>query len=204
MLNVHGLSCVRGLNPLFENLEFQMSWGDCLWIKGPNGIGKTSLIRILSGLSHPESGEVIWNNVPVDDDPDLFQQSQLCLLHHDGLDPRLSVYENLKYGYPGLAPHEIDENLSCFQMDHLKFSQIKQLSAGQRKKAALCRFVHRFPLWIMDEPMTHLDQYAKDALCHLITKHCQNRGMVIVVSHVDGHVPANMILDMGVSTCAQS
>jgi heme exporter protein A len=105
MLEVSDLKCVRGERPLFDGVGFRLGSGQLLYVRGANGAGKTSMLRLLCGLSPAESGQILWDGVPIHELGELYRQDLFYLGHHNALQEALTVGENLAfYATPGRDP----------------------------------------------------------------------------------------------------
>lgn len=181
------IECVKGYDSLFKDVSFELNPGEILRIEGTNGSGKTSLIRILTGLSQAETGEVFWNDSNIEDEPENFNENLVYIGHLNGLKAELSALENLELVRQYLSQtndissvHAL-ENVGLFGFEHIL---AHQLSAGQKRRVALARLqLSEAPLWILDEPTTAIDTQGVKAFEETIEKHAQNGGMVILTAH---------------------
>ncbi len=189
MLQAVGLECVRGQRRLFRDLSFQVDSGELLWVGGPNGSGKTSLLRILCALLPPESGEVRWRGKPVRRLTESYRAELLYLGHAAALKDDLTAAENLRFS---LAQHgvECDERslqdaLARFGLAGREDLPARALSQGQKRRVALARmaFGSAQLLWILDEPLTALDVVAVDLVRGELDVHLARGGLVILTSH---------------------
>jgi heme exporter protein A len=194
-LQLQGLSCTRGHRALFNGVSISLEAGHLLRVKGANGAGKTSLLRMLSGLLAPTEGHLLWLGQPIAGQRTDFGRSVVYLGHAAALKDELSPLENLLDACE-LAGHTTDTPaaLAALQGAGLRgFERIaaRRLSQGQRKRSALARLAlsRSSPLWILDEPFNALDTAASAWLTALIEDHLQNAGMVVLTSHQD--IPIN-------------
>ncbi len=189
----------RGFNHLIKNFSFSLKQGESLHIQGKNGVGKTTLLRALSTLSHADSGVILWGDEDVRNDLDAFR-SQLCFLgHKPGLYQNLSARENLKFFCrincppnnptnrpPNNRQHE-EEIDTCLQQLGLEcFGNLpcQQLSAGQKHRVAIARlWMSGKRLWILDEPANTLDDKGIEFLQQLLTTQVNQGGIVVFTSH---------------------
>jgi heme exporter protein A len=188
MLSAHQLTCVRGDRPLFRGVELRVSAGEWLHVRGANGAGKTSLLRLLAGLSRPESGEVRWQGEPVARADQAYRRALMYLGHHAALKDDLSALENLQLAAAldgsALPEQEAMAALRRFGLQGREDLPVRFLSAGQKRRALLARLAARkAPLWILDEPFAALDAKAMDMLAELVAAHLANRGMAVITSH---------------------
>ncbi|WHP48138.1 cytochrome c biogenesis heme-transporting ATPase CcmA [Mannheimia bovis] len=187
-LKLQNIACERGETRLFEGCNFTVNSGDWVQIEGHNGIGKTSLLRILAGLSLPAEGEVLWNDIPIQKQRDEYYSELFYLGHYSGVKPELTAWENLRFFQKIQQLPQDDEALwealnkvSLIGREDLPCSQ---LSAGQQRRVALAKlWLTHAKLWILDEPFTAIDKKGVADLIAHIEQHCKNGGMVIFTSH---------------------
>ncbi|MBC48048.1 MAG: heme ABC transporter ATP-binding protein [Thiotrichales bacterium] len=184
-LKINNLSCQRGYNLLFENLSFELNSGEVLKISGPNGSGKTSLMKILAGLNSFEIGSIEYDNIKINSEK--YNLDFLYLGHLAALSPELSCLENLKY-----TAHLGNNNLNLDFSDALtkvgleKFENelVGKLSAGQKKRIALSLlFITQSKVWLLDEPFSALDSQAIKIIESRIEEHCNSGGLCILTTH---------------------
>ncbi|HDR1022243.1 TPA: cytochrome c biogenesis heme-transporting ATPase CcmA [Pasteurella multocida] len=189
-LTISQLACQRGDKTLFANLDLTIQSGEFVQIEGHNGIGKTSLLRIVVGLAQALSGEVCWNGINILKQRENYHYDLLYLGHHSGVKPELTAWENLKF-YQRIS--------ACEQGDDVLWQVLEtvgllgredipaaQLSAGQQRRIALTRlWLSKAPLWILDEPFTAIDKKGVQVLTALFEQHVQKGGIVIFTSHQD-------------------
>jgi heme exporter protein A len=187
-LAVLDLECSRGDRLLFSELNFDLTTGQLLQIEGANGSGKTSLLRILCGLSRPSAGAVHWRGRDVLDQRALYFSEMAYLGHALGIKPELSAVENLRVSL-ALAgvPFRSDDLFRALEMTGLGGCEdmpARSLSAGQKQRIALARIL-ACPalLWILDEPFTALDVTGIALLRGLLEKHLEQGGMAVLTSH---------------------
>ena len=201
MLEARTITCVRGERELFSNLSLQLSPGECLHIRGENGVGKTSLLRLLSGLASPESGEVFWNGIAIKQEASEYHSKLLFLGHRDALKEDLTALENLLM-YAAIDDLQIpaEEALASLWKFGLKGREdlpVHYLSAGQKKRVLMARMLtRRAQVWILDEPFNALDAQAGYELQSLIGSHLVSGGLVVLTSHQPLAIPNLKVLDL--------
>ncbi len=194
-LEARQLACQRDDRVLFSGLNFHLYSGQILLIEGVNGAGKTSLLRILTGLRQPDEGELFWNAQALDDLGAAFYQDVTYIGHSNGLKDTLTAQENLRYVQALATPAlSIDESLQQVHLNGYQDTLVRYLSAGQRRRLALARLLctHK-TLWILDEPFTSLDRVSIQLIEQLMTAHVKQGGMVIMTSHHETHLPATLV-----------
>ena len=201
MLEARALSCIRGERQLFQGLNLTVTAGECLHVRGENGVGKTSLLRLLTGLAKPEAGEVLWNHQSIAKDPSLYHRELLFLGHRDALKEDLTALENLRL-YAVLDDIDLpgDKALAALWRFGLRGREnlpVSCLSAGQKRRILMARMLTRqAKLWILDEPFNALDIHAIQDLQGLITEHVEQGGLVILTSHQEVDLPRVRVLDL--------
>lgn len=189
MLQGVGLACMRGERRLFAGLEFSVAAGELLWVSGPNGSGKTSLLRMLSTLLAPEDGEVRWRGRPVRQLGEAYRAELAYVGHAPAVKDDLSGLENLRFALAAdgnrVIGQALVEALGRFGLAGREQLPARVLSQGQRRRVALARLLfcsHR-ALWILDEPLTALDVQAIDLVRELVAGHLGGGGVVVLTSH---------------------
>jgi len=182
------LSCIRGERLVFSGLDFTVEPGSVLALTGNNGSGKTSLLRVMAGLTHPIAGELAWHDGSVADNPEQHHNRINFVGHLDAVKAALSVYENLQIwaSLNGGTDKTISIAFKKMGLKGLENTPGRYLSAGQKRRVSLARLVaSHAKLWLLDEPTIALDPASVDALRDLITEHRNNGGMTIVANNID-------------------
>jgi heme exporter protein A len=190
MLEVIKLTCVRGTRRLFRDLNFSASEGEMVELRGPNGSGKTSLLRILCGLASPAAGEVRWNGKNIRRLGEDYFASVAYLGHQNGVKDELTARENLKISSAvagtTLSDSEAIEILTRVGLSQQQNLPARVLSAGQRRRLGMTRLLTSpAKLWILDEVLTSLDDVAMNLSREFITEHLNKDGIAIVATHQD-------------------
>ena len=200
-LRANALTCVRGERTLFTGLDLEVSAGEWLHVRGENGIGKTSLLRLLSGLTKPAAGEIFWNEQLISADPSEYHRNLLFLGHRDSLKEDLTALENLSIAtaLDGIAVTE-DKILLALHRFGLRGREdlpVNCLSAGQKRRVLLARLLLRqAKLWILDEPFNALDVRAVEMLSELNLEHIASGGMAIMTSHQEIPMPNGRVVQL--------
>jgi heme exporter protein A len=199
MLTANNLTCVRGERPLFAGLDLAVDAGQWLHVRGENGSGKTSLLRLLAGLAHPEAGQIRWCGRPIGDQD--WRRDLMFLGHHAAVKEELTALENLELAAAldgcELAPREALAALRRFGLKGREELPVRFLSAGQKRRVLLARLVTRKArLWVLDEPFTALDTKAVSMLSALVEEHLAAGGMAVITSHQAVAIPGGRQVDL--------
>ena len=176
-----------------------------LVVEGPNGCGKTSLLRILTGLRLADSGEILWRGQPIDRLAGDYYEQVNYVGHHDGIKHELSCLENLRLaramGVP--SPLDLDDVLEQVNLYAYGDSEVGSLSAGQKRRLALARLLATDSLlWILDEPFTSLDKASMEMFAGLFEQHLRRDGVIVVTSHHDISLPTRTLQRLNLGTQA--
>ncbi|VUS49360.1 cytochrome c biogenesis heme-transporting ATPase CcmA [Klebsiella huaxiensis] len=192
MLEARKLRCERDERILFSDLSFQVKAGEWIQITGGNGVGKTTLLRLLSGLARPDVGGVYWQAQPLHRVRDSYQQNLLWIGHQPGIKTRLSALENLRFFHHDGNTAQCMNALAQAGLGGYEDIPVNQLSAGQQRRVALARlWLTRATLWILDEPFTAIDVNGVERLTQRMAQHTERGGIVILTTHQ----PINMATD---------
>jgi heme exporter protein A len=197
LLEARNLTLWRGDRCLFENLSFELAAGELVHLRGPNGCGKTSLLRVICGLTLPETGEVLWRNTKVLSSRTDFHAEMSYVGHRESLKAELSAEENLIHDLGlrrDLESGAVQDALAKVQLQNAMSIPSRSLSAGQRRRASLARcLASKSRLWILDEPYTNLDVAGRLLVDSMMTNHLRQDGIVLLVAHQDHGVDHHTI-----------
>lgn len=186
-LSAHDLTCIRDDRVLFENLSFALEAGQVLQVEGHNGSGKTSLLRILCGLTQPVEGEVRWRGKNIEDCASEYRATLNYVGHHPGVKGDLTPLENLAMARALGAPAKPISAMEALDQIGLRgFEDVpaRTLSAGQQRRVALARLlINQAQAWILDEPFTALDKAGIANVEAMLDHHAQNGGLAVITSH---------------------
>ncbi len=188
LINLHNFTCRRGETTLFQPVSLQAGPGDCIELQGPNGVGKSTLLRTLAGVHQQYAGEFAVETF-------VYQGHRL------GLDGLLSALENLTW-YAGLMgatvnPQQLREVLDRVNMVEHALMPIGQMSQGQQRRVAMAKWLLApAPVWLLDEPMTALDPHGQAMLTSMLAEHCAGGGAALCATHVSLGVARTRRLDL--------
>ncbi len=201
MLIAHRLACVRGDRHLFSALNLSVSAGEWLHVRGANGAGKTSLLRLLAGLAQPAEGDVLWDGQSIRTDDGVYRRSFLFLGHQGALKEDLTAHESLHFSAAidgiDLTHDAVAHALCKVGLRGSEDLPVRCLSAGQKRRVMLARLVSRAAkLWILDEPFTALDVKAVEMLEGLVCDHVNAGGMAVMTSHQAVAIPGGRVFQL--------
>ncbi|WP_193183484.1 heme ABC exporter ATP-binding protein CcmA [Nisaea sediminum] len=181
------LRCRRGGRLVFDRLDFSLASGGALILRGLNGSGKSSLLRVMATLVRPEAGAMFWDDAPVRDDPAGHAARLHYVGHADAAKPAMTAEELLTFWREmrGGTGRSVGEALERFGISHRADFPARYLSSGQKRRLALARLlVSEAPLWILDEPTVGLDADGVEALEQAIATHRARGGMIVAATHI--------------------
>jgi heme exporter protein A len=199
-LEANALECVRGGRTLFQNLSFALGPGELLEVRGANGSGKTSLLRVLCGLLAPAAGHVLWRGQKINALKEEYLKELAYLGHANGVKAELSAAENLRIQYGLMVGRRPDEERISAALERLGLDRdarrpAKTLSQGQQRRLALARLlVSGRALWILDEPLTALDSAAVQLVRAVVGEHLEGGGLAVLTTHQPLEVRAGRTL----------
>ena len=180
---------------LFRGLSFSARAGEVLSIEGPNGVGKTSLLRMVAGFLPPADGSIVFQVDRAISEPEERGRHAGWVGHQDGAKPQLTAVEVLRFfaALHGTSP-DIADYLVQAGLERCAELPCQYLSAGQRKRLALARLtLTRRPLWLLDEPLAALDSSGKSFAADLISSHCASGGIVLAATHEPLGIPSTRL-----------
>lgn len=199
-LTVDRLSLSRGTQTLIEDLSFSLNPGDMLWLTGPNGIGKTTLLMALANLLRPNSGQIVWSN----DDTPIKPETALAYGAHRGVERSgLTLGEELSFWQSAYGdPVPLKDRLQYVGLTGREQTPVEGLSAGQRRRLSLARLLASDrSAWLMDEPLAGLDTAGRELVTNTLGDHLSQGGLAIIASHhpvaVNGVKAKKLVLEPG-------
>ena len=197
ILSTQNISISRGNKTLIRDLSFTLTAGQCLHLIGSNGSGKTSLLKVLSGLTQADQGQVFWQNELIGKSLG-YSRDMAYLSHKEAIKDELTAAENLTLYLQLYALHAeattlskteqldlVDECLHRLKILHCADLASNKLSFGQRRRLAFSRLL-LFPrkLWLLDEPFTGIDQNGREVIEELCINHLKQQGSIIITNHL--------------------
>ena len=183
MLSVQNLVCSRGGVRLLSGIEFSLQPGEAIFLRGPNGIGKTTLLRTLVGLQPAVDGEVSR--------PD---SDFVFAGHRDAVKSALTVRENLNFWAEIYETPSIDRAADSMGLASLMERRAAELSSGQRRRLGLTRLLLiDAPIWALDEPTVGLDSASVDRFASILNAHLGGRGMAVIATHIEIGIAAKTL-----------
>ncbi len=189
-LSGRGVRCIRGGREVFSGLDFSAAAGQALAVTGPNGSGKTSLLRLIAGLLTISGGSI---NLDGGDRELTLPEQAHYLGHRDALKPALSVLENLAFwrDFLGSDVSDAGDSLAAVGLDHTAQLPAAYLSAGQRRRLSIARLLTvRRPIWLLDEPTSALDGAGQAMFAAVMAEHLARGGMIVAATHAPLGLPA--------------
>ncbi|MDC1054372.1 heme ABC exporter ATP-binding protein CcmA [Alphaproteobacteria bacterium] len=190
MLLINNLSFSRNETKIFENLNLSLSNKKIIQIKGNNGSGKTTFLKVILNILEPNNGEIIWKGKNIKKNIFDFYNQTTFIMDNNTSTRELSVEDNINF-WRGLSSsklnnEEIFELLNKLNIEKYYKTKVMYLSSGERKKLELIRLIlEQKKLWILDEPFNHLDDLSIKILNQTFLDHVNSGGMILFASHYD-------------------
>ena len=186
-LQINFLELYRNDDRIFSEISFDLSEGQHLLISGANGTGKTSLLRVICGLTAPTGGTILWNQLATNNIDCRYYEHLAYLGHKNALIPELTARENLEYTFEGnQSMNRTSSVLEAFDLNNYLDQYAEKLSNGQIRKIALSRILlSEKTLWILDEPVANLDTSGTQFLLTEMQAHLDQGGMLITTSNLN-------------------
>lgn len=186
ILAVHDLTIARGGVPVLEAVSFGVAPGQALVLRGPNGIGKSTLLRTVAGLQPPVAGRI-----------EADREAMVYAGHADGIKSTLSVAENLTFWAQVFGRAEISTALTVFELTGLADRPAGALSAGQKRRLGLARLLMTGrPIWLLDEPTVSLDAHATAIFAATVRDHLRAGGAALIATHIDLGLSEASVLEL--------
>ena len=193
MLLINNLSFSRNETKIFENLNLSLSNKKIIQIKGRNGSGKTTFLKVILNILEPNNGEIIWKGKNIKKNIFDFYKQTTFIMDNNTSTRELSVEDNINF-WRGLSSsklnnEEIFELLNKLNIEKYYKTKVMYLSSGERKKLELIRLIlEQKKLWVLDEPFNHLDDLSIEILNQTFVDHINNDGMILFASHYDPNI----------------
>ncbi len=201
MLLINNLSFFRNETKIFENLNLSLSNENIIRIKGRNGSGKTTFLKVILNILEPNSGEIIWKGKNIKKNIFDFYDQTTFIMDNNTSMRNLSVKDNINF-WKGLSSsklnnEEIFKLLKKLNIEKYYKTKVMYLSSGERKKLELLRLIlEQKKLWVLDEPFNHLDDLSITILNQTFLDHINNDGMILFASHFDPMINNSETLEM--------
>jgi heme exporter protein A len=196
MLSFHNITHKVEERTLFSEVGFSLQEGSLLVIKGPNGCGKTTLLKILSGIIKPSYGFIFFQENEINENYENYLDNIEFLGHRNAIDGEFTVRENLEF-WASIShkPQALEVVIKYLSLEKYLDTKVKKLSQGWQRRIALSRLmINRRKIWLLDEPFTNLDEEAINITLSCIATFCDQGGVVVLTSHQDINYPFGMEL----------
>jgi heme exporter protein A len=186
---VNSATCYKNNNLIFSDVSISYNDGDIGIIMGPNGCGKTTLIRSICGIQGLDEGQVLLDKIDIKHHDNNYMDKIIYIGHKNSLNNDFSVYENLEYlsAFDSSSKiNKINEAMKYFDIYKYRNYMVSEISEGNKKKASLARLlISQKKVWILDEPLSYLDDTAVNIFTNLILNHQKKGGITIASTHYD-------------------
>lgn len=193
MLLINNLSFSRNKTKIFENLNLSLNNKGMIQIKGKNGSGKTTFLKVILNILEPESGEIIWKGKNIKKNIFDFYNQTTFIMDNNTSTRELSVQDNINF-WKGLSSSKLNNDeifklLKKLDIEQYYKTKVMLLSSGERKKLELLRLIlEQKKLWVLDEPFNHLDDLSIEILNQTFLDHINSDGMILFASHFDPNI----------------
>lgn len=193
MLLINNLSFSRNKTKIFENLNLSLNNKGMMQIKGKNGSGKTTFLKVILNILEPNSGEIIWNGKNIKKNIFDFYNQTTFIMDNNTSTRELSVQDNINF-WKGLSSSKLNNDeifklLKKLDIEQYYKTRVMLLSSGERKKLELLRLIlEQKKLWVLDEPFNHLDDLSIEILNQTFLDHINSDGMILFASHFDPNI----------------
>ena len=200
MLLINNLSFSRNKTKIFENLNLSLNNKGMMQIKGKNGSGKTTFLKVILNILEPESGEIIWKGKNIKKNIFDFYNQTTFIMDNNTSTRELSVQDNINF-WKGLSSSKLNNDeifklLKKLDIEQYYKTKVMLLSSGERKKLELLRLIlEQKKLWVLDEPFNHLDYLSIEIINQTFLDHISNDGMILFASHFDPNISNLETLD---------
>lgn len=193
MLLINNLSFSRNKTKIFENLNLSLNNKRMMQIKGKNGSGKTTFLKVILNILEPESGEIIWKGKNIKKNIFDFYNQTTFIMDNNTSTRELSVQDNINF-WKGLSSSKLNNDeifklLKKLDIEQYYKTRVMLLSSGERKKLELLRLIlEQKKLWVLDEPFNHLDDLSIEILNQTFLDHINSDGMILFASHFNPNI----------------
>lgn len=193
-LNIEKISLKRGNRLLIKDLSFSLKKGESLLVTGPNGVGKTTLIRSIAGFLDPEKGKISYQaeaKTTNQDDEETRREHIHYIGHKNGIRTSLTVLENLEFWKSFFASEtDLKEIIKTYYLESLINIPAGYLSAGQKRRLGLARLsIVKRAIWLLDEPTVSLDEMSANIVATAASNHLKNGGILVAATHIPLEIP---------------